>query len=759
MKLITLLFLSFFSHALLANTFGSLKGSIHDDITNQPIAGANILIQNLTLQTDATGSFEIAQLPVGKYNAIVEKAGYQMKIIPLSIQANEIEKMIISLKINALSLPEVLIKSDRAMSAASSRVINALDFQLRNLNSAQDMLRIVPGLITAQHAGGGKAEQIFLRGFDVDHGTDVAAFVDGIPVNMPSHGHGQGYLDMHFLIPEAVKTIDVFKGTYFADLGDFATAGAIKFKTLDVLDKNIAQLEVGSVPSQRGFANSRGLLMYQLPLAKNNISSYVASEYIFAPSYFDASQNFKRLNVLSKSKFHLTEKSAITFLASHFNSSWDASGQIPQRALDAGLISRFGAIDNREGGNTARQNISLTHTYIAENQSFESQFYYSKYDFNLYSNFTFFKNDTLNGDMINQRDNRNVMGLNTKYVFNTGKNKVSVGGGMRYDVIENSLDNTSNRQFSTAISSANIKETAMNIYIKDEYELSPKLKAEVGVRFNYFNFEVQDNIPTDAFYLNYSGKNHQTQLAPKFNLTYSLSDNYKFYFNTGKGFHSNDARAVVQDNSGLHNLPKAWGGEIGFQAKPLSKIVFSAALWGLTLDNELVFIGDEGTTEDAGASRRIGLDLGIRATLTPWLYFDADVNFSKGRLVEKPFGKILETDNLIPLAPNFTSTGGLTWRLSQGIEGTLRHRYIGNRAANENNSVIAKGYNVLDFNCFYKKDRYKIGFTVENFFNIKWNEAQFDTESQLRNETQPVSELHFTPGTPFSAKLVFGVFF
>jgi outer membrane receptor protein involved in Fe transport len=266
--------------------------------------------------------------------------------------------------------------------------------------------------------------------------------------------------------------------------------------------------------------------------------------------------------------------------------------------------------------------------------------------------------------------------------------------------------------------------------------------------------------------LNYSGKNHQTQLAPKFNLTYSLSDNYKLFFNTGKGFHSNDARAIVQDETGLHNLPKAWGGEIGFQARPLptgsgqvGKLMLSGAIWGLTLDNELVFIGDEGTTEDAGASRRVGLDLGIRATLTPWLYFDADVNLSKAQLVEKPFGKILETDNLIPLAPNFTSTGGLTWRFPQGIEGALRYRFIGDRAANENNSVIAKGYNVLDVNCFYKKDRYKIGFTVENLFNVTWNEAQFDTESQLRNETQPVSELHFTPGTPFSAKLVLGVFF
>ena len=759
MKLYILLILSLFSQALFANFYGSLKGTINDDLTHRPVAGATIIIQNLRVETDEEGSFEIAQLPIGKYNAVVEKAGYQLKIVPLSIQLNQTEKLAILLKINALNLPEVLIKADKAFSAASSLALNTLDFQLRNINSAQDMLRIVPGLVTAQHAGGGKAEQIFLRGFDVDHGTDVAAFVDGMPVNMPSHGHGQGYLDMHFLIPETVKTVDVYKGTYFADLGDFATAGAVKFKTLDVLDKNVAQMEMGTVPSQRGFANARGLLMYQLPISNNAVSSYVASEYIFAPSYFETSQNFKRFNLMSKSKFQLSEKSSLTLLASHFTSSWNASGQLPQRAIDNGLVSRFGAIDNKEGGNTARQNINLTHTYLGKNQSLESQIYYSKYDFNLFSNFTFFKNDTVNGDMIQQRDDRNILGVNTKYVFNSAKNKITLGGGLRYDALENSLVKAPNRQFANDISKADIKEAALNIYVKEEYELTPQLKAELGLRFNYFTFDVIDKIPYDINYQNYTSKNYQSQLAPKFNLTYSLSDRYKLFFNTGKGFHSNDARAVVQDKTGLHGLPTAWGGEIGFQARPLPKVVFSAAFWGLTLDNELVFIGDEGTTEDAGASRRMGVDMGIRATLTPWLSLDADVNVSKGRLVEKPFGKIMDTDNLIPLAPNVTSTGGLKWHFPNGLEGALRYRYIGDRAANAANTVTAKGYNVVDFNCFYKKEKYRVGINIENLLNVKWNEAQFDTESRLRNEATPVSELHFTPGTPFSAKLALGFYF
>ena len=764
MKILPTLFLLCLSQMLWATTFGSIKGTINDGLSNQPIAGASIVIHNIVVETNALGIFEIPQIPIGKYTAIVEKSGYQLKIVPLSIEANKIEKITILLKIDALQLPEILIKSDRATSAASSVVLNALDFQLRNINSAQDILRNVPGLITAQHAGGGKAEQIYLRGFDADHGTDVAGFVDGMPINMPSHGHGQGYLDMHFLIPETVKNVDIYKGTYFADLGDFATAGAIKFKTLDVLDKNMFQTEWSSVPSQRGISASRQLFMYQLPLKRINntdkgISSYIASEYINAPSYFDASQNFKRFNFISKSTFNLSEKSKIALLLSHFNSSWNASGQIPERAVETGLIKRFGSIDNTEGGNTGRQNAILTHTYLTTNQSLETQAFLSHYNFKLFSNFTFFKTDSINGDMIQQGDNRTIAGLNTKYILNTHKNKFIIGGGIRHDNIENSLAIAPKRQLSKNISMADIKETAMNLYAKNEYEITPKLRAELGLRFNYLNAHVKDLIPSDVLYTNYSGTNYQTQLAPKFNLTYSFSNKYKLFLNAGKGFHSNDARALVQDKTSQNRLPKAWGGEIGIQAHPLSKIVVSAAIWGLTLDNELVFIGDEGTTENGGASRRIGVDAGVRATLTNWLYLDADVNIAHGRFVEKPFGKVLVEDNLIPLAPNITSAGGLTWRFPSGIEGALRYRYVGNRAANEANSVTAKGYGLVDMNCFYKKESYRIGFSIENLLNSVWNEAQFDTESRLQGEAAPVSELHFTPGTPFSAKAVFSIYF
>jgi outer membrane cobalamin receptor len=756
-KLSTLLVLFFMAQIAFAAVTGSIRGRITAELTATPLAGATISINGQTAQTDEMGIFTIETIEIGTYSMTVTKENFKPTTQNLIVKANEVAQINVALKIIALDLPEVLVQSDRATSAASSLTLNALDFQLRSVNSTQDMLRNVPGLITAQHAGGGKAEQMYLRGFDADHGTDVAASVDGIPVNMPSHGHGQGYLDLHFLLPEVAKNVEITKGTYFADLGDFSTAGAVKFKTIDRVEQNIVQLEVGSVPSQRAFSTSRAFAMLQLPFQNNHVSSYVASEYIFAPSYFDAPQDFKRFNALSKTTFDWGNNHKIAVLLSQFHSSWSASGQVPTRAIEDGTLNRFGAIDNTEGGTTGRKNASVIYTHSFDNQSFEAQGYFSKYDFSLYSNFTFFLNDSINGDQIHQRDERNIMGANVKYAITSERNKFTIGATTRYDNIDNSLDHTVRRTFLDRVATANIQNMNTAIYVKNEFRLSDKLQMEIGLRFNYLNFNVLDKLPSDATHENYSGSNYQTQLAPKLNFIYSLTPKSKFFLNLGRGFHSNDARAVVQDYNNTR-LPDAWGGEVGTQLHPAKGVVISAAVWALELANELTFVGDEGTTSDNGASRRIGLDVSARVKLMDGLYADADFNLSNGRLVEKTFGVQLPTDNRIPLAPSITSAGGVTWRRG-AIEGSTRYRYVGDRAANEANSVTALGYGLVDVNCFHKTPRHRIGISIENLLNTQWNEAQFDTESRLKGEASAVSELHFTPGTPFAAKLIVGFYF
>jgi len=758
LPLLVLLFLLSTLNLFASTVVGGLSGLIFDDATNTPLNGVNVSIDNIKLVNDSLGNFTFPAIEIGQHTVVVEKMGYLTQRVSINIEANTVKTLRIYLKYNALKLSEVLIKSDRATSAATSSVLKEIDFQLRPVNSAQDMLRNVPGLFTAQHAGGGKAEQIFIRGFDCDHGTDFAGYLDGIPINMPSHGHGQGYLDMHFLIPETVKDIEVYKGPYFAELGDFATAGAVKFKTLDRLEKNTVQFEVGTAPTQRAFSHSRVMVNYQLPINNDKISSYIAVEDIFAPSYFDASQNFKRFSIMSKTKLELTDHSSLSLLLTHFNSSWDASGQIPQRSIDDGTLERFGSIDNSEGGHTSRQNASLTYNYFDKNQSFKLQAYASKYDFSLYSDFTFFLNDPINGDEINQQDHRYVSGVNSEYSINAGNSKFSIGGGYRYDDIHNQLDHVAKRQFLDEAGLGHVAESNTNIYVKEVYQLAPKFRAEVGLRFNYLNYDVQDLLPSDSMHQNYSNTNYQFQVAPKVNLTYSLNEKDRLFLNFGRGFHSNDARAVVQD-FGNHRLPDLFGGEIGVLLHPFKNTIVSAALWGMELENELVFNSDDATTVNNGSSRRLGIDVGVRSTLTPWLFLDLDVNVTRGRLVDKVFGNVLTENYFIPLAPSLSSTGGLTFHFPSGIEGSVRYRHLNDRPAIEDNSVNAIGYTLMDLNLFYKTPKYRVGFNVENALNVKWNEAEFATESRLKNETTSTNELHFTPGTPFTLKAIFSYYF
>ncbi len=737
---------------------GVLQGKALDQLTSIPIAGVKVTIENATGVTNEMGVFEVRDVPVGRQMAVLEKDGYKPQHVPVTIEENKTTNMTIELKFSTMSLPEALIVADKPRSAASSTVLNALDFDMRPRNSAQDMMRAIPGVIVAQHAGGGKAEQTFIRGFDCDHGTDIAGFVDGIPVNMPSHGHGQGYMDLHFVIPEAVKTIDVFKGTYFAELGDFATGGAVLFKTLDKLESNLVQVEIGSVTSNRAFAHSRELIMYQLPITNDKISSYVVAENIYSPSYFIRDQKFSRESVNSKTIFDLGNDQSLTLLLTAFNSHWNASGQIPERAVADGSITRYGSEDPTEGGHTNRENISLTYKKLAGSSKFEAQAYAFHYAFSLFSDFTFYRDDMVNGDEIHQTDDRKVVGLNLKQTYTSDKNKFTIGGMVRYDDIENRNNHVMAQQYLNTIAHSFIKETNVGVYVKDEYPLSPKWSAEVGLRFNYIYFNVTDLLPSDSIQQNYTGTNYQVQVAPKFNLIYTPSKEAKFFFNAGEGFHSNDARAEVQLTSDIkHRLPSAFAAEIGTQLHPFGPgTIISAALWGMELQNELVFNGDDGVTADNGTTRRIGLDAGIRSGLTKWLFADFDVNLSKNNLTKKLFGPILPKDNLIPLAPTFTSTGSLTFRFPEGWEGSLRYRYLGPRAAVETNAVITRGYTVVDANLFYKKNHYKIGVTMENLFNVNWNEAQFDTTSQLRGEAVPVEELNFTPGTPFAIKLIVG---
>ncbi len=743
---------------------GSVKGTVKDKETLLPIEDVVVSIEktNNYTQTDATGNFSFLSLPSGSYEIDFNKLGFKKQKAIIIISESETKQLDMELVSSATNLSSVDVAADKPVSAASSKFLSQIDFENRPKNSAQDMLRLVPGLFIAQHAGGGKAEQIFIRGFDCDHGTDVATFVDGMPVNMPSHGHGQGYEDLHFLIPELVQGMEIFKGPYSPKFGDFATGAAVQFNTLDSLDNNLIQIETGYVPNVKAVSAQRGLALLKLPDIGSNSTSYFAADVVGNRGYFENSQDFNRVSLFSKTTVAVTDHSHIHFSVGGFGSSWNASGQIPERAVAEGLISRFGSLDNSEGGTTQRNNLNFVYHTQLQASEFEAQFYTFDYRFKLFSDFPFFLEDSIHGDEIEQDDNRTVRGFNAHYSImhklGTMDDKFTLGASYRSDDIENQLWHAEKRVRLEARAHATIHERSNGIYANEVFRFSDHLRAEVGGRFDYFIFDVEDVLPTDSVHTNYTGFNYQTLFSPKFNLIYSPSEKLNLFFNAGSGYHSNDARSVVQQQ-GEHQLPRAVGAEIGTLFHLGNRFVGSAALWWMDLENELVNVGDDGTTEDRGPSRRTGVDISARLQLTSWLFTDADVNLAKNIFIDKLYGKQLATDYYLPLAPIATSAGGLTAKFKNGFESGLRYRFMAKRPANESNTVVARGYNVVDFSANYKTKHYKIGLVIENLLNTEWNEAQFDTESRLPFETKSVDELDYTPGTPFAAKIILGYIF
>lgn len=644
-----------------------------------------------------------------------------------------------------INLSEIII-SGPDNSREKAQVISEIDHQLRPTNSAQDLLKLVPGLFIAQHAGGGKAEQIFLRGFDCDHGTDFSINIDGMPVNIVSHAHGQGYADFHFVIPETVEKLKVFKGTYNAAYGDFATAGAGEFATKNSIEKNQVKLEYGRFDTYRAMA-MLDLLKDKHLISKRKENFYVAGEYHFSNSFLENKQHLNRINFFSKYSGQIGAKNFLVLSASTFKSNWDASGQIPTRAVSKAVIARFGSIDPSEGGNTGRTNLnSSLMTCFPDGSTLRNQVYYCHYNFNLFSNFTFFLHDPINGDQINQTENgRNIYGYKSSYEkmgrFLSRNVKSTLAIGTRIDKGEILLRHSIKRKLLDTISAGHLLQQNLFAFIDETIFITGKLSLNTAVRFDYFNFNYR-SIQNDSL----SGNRWVPKVSPKLNLDYVVSARLQLFARSGNGFHSNDARAVVQ-NKLENSLPTATGYETGATFKLFKSLIVNTAIWGLHLQNELVYVGDEAIVELTGATRRVGADLSIRWQLTNILFADLDLNYNHGRYTDLPKGK-----NYIPLSPSITSTGGLSIKQVKGFNASVRYRYIDTRPANEDNSVRALGYFLMDAVLNYSASKIEIGLTVENLLNTTWNEAQFDTESRLQGERNSVSELHYTPGTPFFVK-------
>jgi hypothetical protein len=460
----------------------------------------------------------------------------------------------------------------------------------------------------------------------------------------------------------------------------------------------------------------------------------------------ESPQNFNRLNILGRYRYALPGDQELLLTASHFQSKWDASGQIPQRAVDQGLISRFGSIDDTEGGQTSRTNFVVNHNKnLNDGKSLNTMAFLSHYDFELYSNFTFFLDDPVNGDQIKQYEDRMMLGARTVFKNNTAQLgstnfKYQAGVGFRYDnVDDNELSHTLNRQeLLERLAYGDVDEVNTYAFAGAAFK-SGKFTFEPALRLDYFKFDYVNKL--SELYDNRSEE--KVAFSPKFNTIFSPTANTQFFLKTGMGFHSNDARVVVA-NQGEDILPTAYGVDLGTIIKPADKLVLNATLWSLFLDQEFVYVGDAGVVEPSGKTRRLGLEVGARYQPFEGLYLYTDANYTHARSTEEADG-----EDYIPLAPDFTVAGGFTAGTDQGFSGGLNYRYVDDRPANEDNSIVADGYFVTDATLNYGLNNWTFSVIVENLFDTEWNETQFATESRLFSEPSPVEEIHFTPGMPF----------
>jgi outer membrane receptor protein involved in Fe transport len=633
-----------------------------------------------------------------------------------------------------------VVQARRPISAASSFSVRDRDFELRPIASVQDILRVTPGLVLVQHSGGGKANQYFLRGFDSDHGTDLALSIDGVPINMASHAHGQGFADTNFIIPEVVERVQITKGPYFAYQGDLATSGAVNMVSRDDFERSAAAAGLVATPGH-GSPGYRGLAIAS-PKFDGGLKATFAAEIGRTNGPFDNPEHWDRYKLFNKITF-ANPSWTLSVGEMSYAGNWHGSGQIPERAVQAGQVSRFGSIDPDEGGNTARhQAFALHRLWPTPTSEMNVLAYAGLYRFNLFSNFTLYLRDPSNGDEIEQVDRRIFYGGKVSYrvvrqlgpvTFDT-----TIGGDARSDDIHNELWYTAQRRQLTSVRNDDVHETLMGAYFNEEISPLSWVRLDLGARADLISFAVDNLLATFDPTAPVSGVGAAHQLSPKASLIVTPIDRpgaqLDVYLNYGHGFHSNDVRGVFTQPP-VTPLTRAVGEEIGARARLFGRWDLAAALWQLDLDSETVWLGDEGTTAAGPPTNRKGIEIDARFEITPWLAADADVTFTRSR-----FSLGNANNGGLALAPKQTWAGGLSarHRLGPGVaRGGLRFFGIGDRPATDDGALVAQGFTEVDLQLGWRMRWFDLALGIENLLDQQYRSAQFATTSRLPGEPLP----------------------
>jgi outer membrane receptor protein involved in Fe transport len=627
-----------------------------------------------------------------------------------------------------------------------------------------EVLEATPGLIITQHSGEGKANQYFLRGFNLDHGTDLAIAVDGMPVNMRTHGHGQGYADVNFLIPELIQSIRVRKGPYFAEEGDFASAGALRIDYINTMNPGLWQGTLGMY----GYGRALAIKSYPIsagtpwtgnstvtnPLAGNLLLAAEATKY---DGPWDVPDRMKKLNgVVRYSSGTADEGVSVTGMA--YKNSWISTDQIARRAVDDGLISRWGTLGPTDGGNSSRYSLSARMSGINEFGRTQLEAYAIRSTLTLYNNFTYFLDNPSDGDQFSQGDKRTILGFHGNHTFKgrlgvfDSETKVGIQG--RFDDIDLALTKTVERVTYADTRRDKVREDSIGLYAENTTRLTDWLRTIVGVRHDQFWANVTSDTAAN------SGNADASITSPKVGLVLGPFRNNEIFLNAGYGFHSNDVRGVTINvnppntpdaGSPADKVPflvRAKGAEVGWRARPVQGLETSVALFVLDYASELLFVGDAGTTEASRPSRRTGVEWTTTYNPVSWLGFELDIAATRARFTDfDPAG------NRVPGAPNMVSSLGVTFGEQLGWFGAVKMRYFGPRPLIEDNSSRSPSTTLVNARLGYRFDNgIRVQLDAFNLFNAKADQITYFYESRLRGEPEAFDQ-HFHPVEPLSLRL------
>ncbi len=629
--------------------------------------------------------------------------------------------------------------------SASEGSVSQTEISARPLLRSGDLLEFVPGLVATQHSGSGKANQYFLRGFNLDHGTDFATFVDAMPVNMRTHGHGQGWTDLNFLIPETVEELRYRKGTYYADVGDFSSAGSARFSLADSLPQKLLALEFGE------YGHARGVSVGSAPLAAGELL-WGAELQRFDGPWTDIEEDVDKRNLLLRYSSELgTGRGHLSLMA--YENEWRSPDQVPQRAVDSGLISELGSIDTTVGGKTSRYSLSAGWIGTAFNGELSAAAYLINSELDLFSNFTYLLDDPVNGDQFDQVDDRQLYGFEIAQQWDAGRSRWRVGLDGRFDDIETvGLFRTRARERLSTVREDAVDEGSLGLHVGHEFRFSEELRSYLGVRHDYYDFSVDARSEP----LN-SGDASDSATTAKLSLIYQPFDALELYASAGQGFHSNDARGTTiqvdpvtgEPADAVDALVDSLGSELGVRAHFNDQFQATLALWSLRIDSELLFVGDAGGTEASRPSQRDGLELGLYWFGSGNLSAEVEAAWTRAR-----FSDTDPAGDHIPGSIPLVLSASVTARSDTGWLATLRLRHFGAFPLIEDDSVESDGSTLVNLRLGREWERFGLYVDLLNALDSDDHDVDYFYASRLPGEPAGgIEDIHFHAFQPRSVRV------